>query len=145
MDGLDDTSSNLSKIKKFISYVDHSSIQGNKYPNASYPEYLSQYSAAIAATTYYPTQKYWEIPAAGCLTFMEMTKTNDGSYLGFVDNETAIFINEKNYKKKFEDFLSDPDNPKWEAIATKGRNYVLDNLSNDQATKSLVSLMKEFL
>ena len=129
----------------YLHYVDHSSIKGNKYPNSNYPEYLSQYRAAIAATTYYPTQKYWEIPAAGCLTFMEMTKINDGSYLGFVDNETAIFINEKNYKKKFENFLADPDNPKWEEIATKGREYVFNNLSNVQATNSLVSLMREFL
>jgi len=129
----------------YLSYVDHSSIQGNKYPNANFPEYLSQYRAAIAATTYYPTQKYWEIPAAGCLTFMEMTRINDGSYLGFIDNETAIFIDEKNYKKKFEDFLADPDNLKWKEIATNGREYVINNLSNYQATDSLVSLMKEFL
>ena len=73
-----------------------------------------------------------------------MTKTNDGSYLGFVDNETAIFINEKNYKKKFEDFLADPDNPKWEEIAAQGRDYVINNLSNDHATNSLVQLMREF-
>ena len=129
----------------YLSYVDHSSIQGNNYPNTNYPEYLSQYRAAIAATTYYPTQKYLEIPAAGCLAFMEFTKINDGSYLGFVDNETAIFINEKNYERKFENFLADPDNPKWEEIATKGRQYVLENLSNDQATNSLVKLMREFI
>jgi hypothetical protein len=129
----------------YLSYVDHSSIQDNKYPNTNYPEYLSQYCAAIAATTYYPTQKYWEIPAASCLTFMEITETNDGSYLGFVDNETAIFINEKNYKKKFETFLADPNNPKWEEIATKGREYVFQNLSNNQATNSLVKLMREFI
>lgn len=136
---------NLRTKCNYLSYVEHSSIQGNKYPNANYPEYLSQYRAAIAATTYYPTQKYWEIPAAGCLAFMEFTEINDGSYLGFIDNETAIFINEKNYKKRFEDFLEDPDNPKWEKIAKKGREYVLENLSNDQATKSLVNLMKEFI
>ena len=129
----------------YLSYVDHSSIKNNNYPNANYPEYLSQYRAAIAASTYYPTQKYWEIPAAGCLTFMEFTEINDGSYLGFVDNETAIFINEKNYKKKFENFMEDPDNPKWEKIATKGRQHVLENLSNDQATNSLVKLMREFI
>lgn len=129
----------------YLPYVDHSSIQGNKYPNTNYPEYLSQYRAAIAATTYYPTQKYWEIPAAGCLSFMEFTEINDGSYLGFVDNETAIFINEKNYKKKFENFLEDPDNPKWEEIAIKGRQHALENLSNDQATNSLVNLMREFI
>lgn len=128
----------------YLKYVDHSSIQGRKYPNSNYPEYLSQYRGAIAATTYYPTQKYWEIPAAGCLTFMEMTKINDGSYLGFSDNKNAIFINEKNYKKKFESFLDDVDNPKWKEIAKLGREHAINNLSNDKATESLVNLMKEF-
>lgn len=128
-----------------LSYVDYSGIRGSQYPNVDYPIYLSQYRSAIAATTYYPTQKYWEIPAAGCLTFMESTETNDCSYLGFIDNETAIFINKKNYKKKFENFLTDPDNPKWEEIAIKGRQHVFKNLSNDQAANSLVKLMSEFI
>jgi len=34
---------------------------------------------------------------------MEITKQNRGEYLGFVDDQTAVFINEKNYKDKFEE------------------------------------------
>ena len=75
---------------------------------------------------------------------MEMSEINDGAYLGFVDKKTAIFINEKNYKSKFEDFLADPDNLKWQEIARQGKEYVINNLSNDQATNSLVQLMREF-
>ena len=67
-----------------------------------------QYCAAIAATTTNPNIKYWEIPAAGCLTFMEITEKNDGGVLGYEDGETAIFINEKNYKRKFDEYLSNP-------------------------------------
>ena len=37
-----------------------------------------QYCGAIASTTTNPNIKYWEIPAAGCLTFMEITEKNDG-------------------------------------------------------------------
>ena len=56
---------------------------------------------------------------------------------------TIIFINEQNYKQKFQEFLNDPDNEKWKVIAEKGRKHVFENLSNDKAAKDLVNLMKE--
>ena len=125
-----------------LSYVDYSGIKGKKYENDDYPTYLSRYRASIAATTFYPTQKYWEIPAAGCLTFMEITSLNDGMFLGFRDGINAIFINEQNYKEKFEEYLSDIDNPKWEKIAKKGQEHVFNSLNNEVAVQTLVSLMK---
>lgn len=128
-----------------LPYVEHSSIIGKKYPNEDFAAYLSKYRAAISATTYYPTIKYWETTASGCLTFMEITELNDGRYLGYKDGETAIFINEKNYKEKFEEYLNDSDNPKWERIANNGRKYTMENLSNDNAVKSLVELMKSLI
>ena len=135
----------LRTICNKLEYVDHSKMKGNKYPDDGYPTYLSRYRSAIAASTWYPAQKYWEIPAAGCLTFMENSKKNDCSYMGFKDRETVIFINEKNYKDKFEEFLNDSDNPKWEEIANAGRKYVLNNLTNDNATEKLVEVMKKLL
>ena len=135
----------LRTICNKLDYVDHSGMKGNKYVNDDYPTYLSRYRSAIAATTWYPTQKYWEIPAAGCLTFMEITNRNDSYYLGFKDNETAIFINEKNYKKRFEEFLNDPDNPNWEQIANAGKEYVMHNLTNDVAVEKLIDLMNDFI
>ena len=39
--------------------------------------------------------------------------------------------------------MSDPNNPKWEEIANAGREYTMNNLTNDQAVNSLVELMKE--
>ncbi len=135
----------LRTICNKLPYVDHTGMKGNKYTNDDYPTYLSRYRSAIAAATWYPAQKYWEIPAAGCLTFMENTKKNDVSYMGFKDGETVIFINEKNYKDKFEEFLNDPDNLKWEKIANAGRRYVMDNFTNDNATEKLVELMKKLL
>jgi len=114
-----------------------------KYTNEDYPTYTSKYRAIIAATTFFPTLKYWENAAVGCLTFMEITKKNNGYFLGYKDNETAIFINEKNYKEKFQQYMSDLNNPKWEEIANAGREYTMNNLTNDQAVSSLVELMKE--
>ena len=52
----------------------------------------------------YTVGKYMEIPACGCLPFME--KTPDLSELGFVDGEHYVSINRWNYKKRFEAIYS---------------------------------------
>ncbi len=128
-----------------LEFVDYKGMKGKKFENKDYPSYLSQYRAAIAATTFYPTQKYWEIPAAGCLTFMEITDLNDGKFLGFKDGESAVFINEKNYEERFLNYLNDPDNKKWEEISDCGREYVMQNLTNEHAIESLIELMEEII
>ncbi len=128
-----------------LPYVDYVKIQDGRYPHERYADLLSQYCAAIAATTYYPTIKYFEIPAAGCLTFMEITPFNNAYYLGFENEETAVFINEKNYKEKFAGYLSDPNNPKWEKIARQGKEFIDNHLNNDVAVDNLVNLFEELV
>jgi len=128
-----------------LPYVDYTSTLEHEYVGDKFPLLLQKYSAAIAATTTFPTVKYQEIPAAGCLTFMEITEKNNGEYLGFIDGETSIFINEKNYKEKFEEYLSDLNNPKWKKIANNGRHYALTELNNDKAVNSLADLMTDLL
>jgi hypothetical protein len=54
-------------------------------------------------------------------------------------------MNEKNYKKKFAEFLNDPDNKKWQEIACAGREHVMSNLTNDKAVESLVKLMRSLI
>ena len=61
-----------SKCSK-LNFVDYFSTVNNDYVNDRYPLLLQKYQTAIAADTYTPVQKYWEIPAAGCLAFMEVT------------------------------------------------------------------------
>ena len=128
----------LRTLCKELDYVEYSGMKGKKYTNEDYPTYTSKYRAIIAATTFFPTLKYWENAAVGCLTFMEITKKNNGYFLGYKDNETAIFINEKNYKEKFQQYMSDLNNPKWQEIANAGREYTMNNLTNDHAVSSLV-------
>jgi len=135
----------LRTICNDLPYVVHTGMIKKKYTHDNYQLLLSRYRAAIVATTFYPTIKYWEISAAGCLSFMEITDLNKGQYLGYEDNKTAIFINEKNYKQKFEEYLSDPDNEHWQKIAEQGRKYTLTELNNDKAVESLVELMKSLI
>ena len=128
-----------------LPYVDYTSTLNHEFVNDKYPLLLQKYTAAIAANSYNPNVKYWEISAAGCLTFMEITKKNKGEFLGYEDGKTAIFINENNYEQKFREYLDDPENTKWEEIANAGRKYVLNNLTNDNATEKLVEVMKKLL
>jgi len=128
-----------------LPFVDYTTPLGHQYVNDKYPTLLSKYASAITATTYFPTIKYWEIPAAGCLTFMEITDKNKGEYLGFIDGKSAIYINEDNYKEKFDEYLSDVNNPKWEQIANEGRTHALTNLNNDKAVESLVDLIRDLV
>ena len=128
-----------------LPYVDYTGTLEHDYINDRYPLLLTKYATSIAAHSLYPVIKYWENTAAGCLTFMEVTEKNKADILGFKDEETAIFINEKNYKEKFEEYLNDVNNPKWEEIANAGREYTMNNLTNNHATKSLVELFKKFV
>jgi predicted RNA-binding protein Jag len=77
---------------------------------------------------------------------MEVSDKNmDAKSLGFKDNENAIFIDEHNYKNRFEEFLKTSDDSKWEKIANKGRQHTMTNLTNDKAVESLIELMEEVI
>ena len=128
-----------------LPYVDYTPTLQHHYVNDRYPQLLEQYASSIVATTYVPNIKYWENAAAGCLTFMEISKLNKGHFLGYRDNESCIFIDQKNYKEKFEEYLSDTKNPKWKEIANAGREFTLQNYTNDKAVDSLVELMRTLI
>lgn len=128
-----------------LPYVQYTPTLNHKFVNDEYPKLLEKFQASIAATTNNPNIKYWENAAAGCLTFMEVTKKNKGEYLGYIDGETAIFINENNYENKFLEYLNDVNNSKWKKIAEAGRNYTIQNLNNDKAVNDLVEIMEELI
>ena len=128
-----------------LPYVDYTTTLKHEYINDKYPLLLMKYCGSITGHSLYPVIKYWESTAAGCLTFMEITEKNQANILGFKDGENAIFINEKNYKNKLSEFIFDPDNPKWAEIAENGRNYTMNNLTNDIAADSLVELFREYV
>ena len=126
-----------------LPYVDYTSTLEHEYVGDKYPILLQKYCASIAATTINYTAKYFEIPAAGCVSFMEVNDINGAEKLGFIDSENSIFINQNNYAKKFEEYLETFDDPKWEHIAKSGTEHVMKNLTNDNAIDSLLSLIKK--
>lgn len=119
--------------------------RGVKSINVAYPKLMKSYRAAIAAATKYTVAKYVEIPAAGTLSFMEASSINNYERLGFVDRETAVFINDKNYKEVFQEYFATLDDPKWERIADAGRKHVLKNFSSDIQVSKLVDIMIDML
>ena len=128
-----------------LPYVTYTTTLGHQYVGDKYPLLLQKYSAAIAATTDIYTIKYFEMPASGCLTFMEVNNNNFAKNLGYRDNESAIFINEKNYKQKFDEYILDLNNPKWRQIANAGREHAMKTFNNDEGVNSLIEFFKEFI
>lgn len=128
-----------------LPYVDYTSTLKHKFVNDKYSELLQRYRACIACSTLTFVIKMLEIPAAGAVSFLEVTKKNKCEYIGFTDQKTAIFINEQNFQDKFEEFISNPDDPKWEKIANAGREFVMNKLNNDKAVESLVDLIKKII
>jgi len=115
------------------------------YVGDGYAALLGKYRAAIAACRTTSVYKYFEIPACGCLSFMEVNGENGCDELGFVDGENAVFINEQNYIKRFREYLKDADNPKWQRIAENGRQLVLEKYENMIQVKKLLEIIKEVI
>ena len=132
----------LRTIINNLSYMDYFPTLKNKFVGDKFPLLLQKYQAAVAASTVTTVAKMWEIPAAGCMTFLEVNEKNNANFVGFKDNENAIFINEKNYKEKFQEYLENVEDTKWKNIAEKGKKFVIENLNNDKAVESLVELMQ---
>ena len=132
----------LRTIINNLPYVDYFPTLQNEFVGDKFPLLLQKYQVAVAASTTNPVAKMWEIPAAGCMTFLEVNEKNKADFVGFKNNENAIFINEENYKEKFQEYLENIEDTKWRNIAEKGRKFVIDNLNNDKAVESLVELMQ---
>jgi len=134
----------LRRACRELSFVEYFG-RGEKSVNDNYPKLLKSYRASIAAATKYTVSKYVEIPAAGTLLFMEASEINNYERLGFTDRETAVFINNENYKEVFQEYFDTLDDPKWEEIAEAGRRYVLENFSANIQVDRLVDIIVDLL
>ena len=74
---------------------------------------------------------------------MEITKQNGGESLGFKEEENAIFIDENNYKEKYDYYIKTRNDPKWEALALNARAFVLNNYTTAHGVNRLVEYIKE--
>jgi len=127
-----------------LSYIEHVSFEQG-YVNNRFPILLSKYRAAIAACTVCSVYKYFELPACGCLTFMEVNSENGCDELGYIDGVHSVHINMDNYIEKFKQYLQDVDNPQWKKIAAAGRRFTIENYSNKVQIQKFVDIMESLV
>ena len=106
-----------------VSFVEHCIKNKSTPAGRDYSALLSKYKAGLALCDWFPVNKYFEIPLAGCVSFMQWNSACEG--LGFVDNENAVFVNKKNFDYRVNYFLNHPI--EYLEIAEKGRNLVKNN------------------
>lgn len=127
---------------KNIAYVGRNN---SPYIADDFPKILQQYQGSISATSYMATTKYIENSAAGCLNFMEVNKNNDVDLLGFKDGIDCIYFTKSNYDEKFNQYLKDHKNPKWQEIAEAGKEYAWNNLTNDHSVVAIKQMIQKYL
>lgn len=135
-------SSYLYELRKACSKLEY--VIYKRFPG-KYSDVLNQYRAAIAASTFYSVAKYWEMPACGCLTFMEATEENGCKDLGFIDGHNAIFIDKNNFISRMREYIDNPDDPNWKAIANNGRDFVLTNYENEIQLNKFIDILEGLL
>lgn len=112
------------------------------YVGDRYPELLGRHRAAIAACTVSSVYKYFEIPACGCVSFMEVNRENGCERLGFVDGESAIYINHDNAAKRIDRFVKNQSDPRYKVVAQNGREFVLRHYENRVQVDRLLDLIE---
>lgn len=135
--------------QKLIRYVEPGSYHRDTYTprdhdGDGYAALLGRWTASIASG-YTICNKYFEIAAAGCLTFAEVTPENGCRCIGFVDGHNAATITPDNAMEKIREFLATPYARKWEDIAARGRDLVLDHYTHGHTVRMLVDKIKKAL
>jgi hypothetical protein len=126
-----------------LTYVNF--VTKKDFLGAEYSKLLMQYKAAISASTLCFTLRSIEIAMAGCVPFLEVTRTNGSDSLGFTDGVNAIYINDKDYKDRLSYYIMTQDDPKWKHIAANARDFVLKNYTTQHGVNRLVNYIKENL
>lgn len=115
------------------------------FTGALFPKLLNRFRGGIAACSVFNVQKYLEVPAAGCVAFIEVTDQNQAGGLGFIDGLNAIFIDEHNYEGRIKEFTGNPGSCKWPQIAESGYEFVMEAYTNDAQAKLFVDKVASIL
>ena len=123
------------------SYSGMDSYAPGEFDGDRYRLLLEGWQSAIASG-YSVLCKYFEIPAAGCLTFAHVDDDNGCEIIGFEHDDAAVIINRDNAEARIAEFLETADDPKWKRIAEAGRRLILDRFTHDKMTAKLVDKIK---
>lgn len=103
-----------------ITYVKHYNHNHETPMGKNYGDFIKRWAGGLALDDWYPVPKYYEMPMAGCVTFMQYFREVED--LGFKDMESCIFVNKYNFDSRIKDFLNDI--PSYQKIADKGRELM---------------------
>ncbi|MBN1147311.1 MAG: glycosyltransferase family 1 protein [Anaerolineales bacterium] len=110
-----------------VRYYDYSGVENKVLTDYGFFKWLMGFDAVIAAGSEdnqyrLTTPKYFEIAAAGCLLFAQVT--DDLDLLGFIDQRTCITFSQNNFQRKIEDYLANPENYRWLQLRLDGRELI---------------------
>jgi hypothetical protein len=109
-------------------FFDHVLRDENTPAGKAYGKFLCGYAGAVAACDWYPVPKYFEMPLAGCVTFVQWL--DEMEELGFKDGENCIAVTKENFDEVSEDFLSNVGD--YQGMADAGRRLVEQNFTADR-------------
>lgn len=124
------------------SYKGRTFYKPGDYDKDKFKDLLENWKFSIASACSV-VLKYFEIPAAGCLSLAYVDDDNGCSVIGFEDNETAVLINQQNALERMNEVIQTSDDPKWERIARKGRQFVFENYTHQKCVQFLLDKIKE--
>lgn len=86
----------------------------------------------------YPVQKYFEVPASGCLVMAD--EPSDAKLLGFVDGETYVRVGLDDWKEKLLYYLKSPE--EMADIAQKGMRMIRKRHTHDIRARQFVKVLE---
>ena len=108
--------------QEYIHIIDHCITNTLTPYGKDYGKFISRFAGALALSEFYPVNKYYEMPFAGCLTFAQYHKEYED--LGFRDYETCIYVNKDNFEQRVKDFLYCGDETEYAKIASFGQSLM---------------------
>lgn len=125
--------------KDYIEIVKHW-IQDKGTPSGQYYlDFISQYAGVLCLHDYFPVPKYFEIPLAGCVSFVQHYEEYET--LGFKDFEHCIYVNYDNFEERVKDFLNNIKD--YQHVADNGRRLVEQNYTAEHFADFIYNKVKE--
>jgi len=120
------------------------SYSPGQYDGDRYAELLGRWRASVASG-YSVLNKCFEIPAAGCVSLLEVTQDNGCGIMGYANCVHAVHVTPENVDEKIDEFLATPRDPVWQQIAERGRLFTLAHYTHGECAKRLVRHIRESL
>jgi len=122
-----------------VKEVQHTLTNNTTPKGKDYGSFLSRFAGALALYDWYPIPKYFEIPLAGCVTFVQWH--DEMGDLGFEHGKNCIIVDKQNFELNVEHFKHNIED--YQNIATAGRELIEDNYTSNHFADFVYTKCKE--